>query len=72
MFKITPVIFLGEPEKRFAVIVDGRKVVELPRRMPPIRAHVAPFVAALRGGKLASMATVLPDGQWSAFEAGRL
>lgn len=72
MFKIVPVMFFGEQKKRFAVIVDGRKVVELPRRIHPIRARVEPFVAALRGGKLASMATVLADGQWSAFEAGRL
>ena len=70
-FKIVPFWFAGEPQKRFAVVVDGKAVL-LDRKTHPIRSHVAPYVARLRAGGYDYMATVLQDGRWSAFEMGRL
>jgi hypothetical protein len=62
--------FFGESRKRFAAIVDGRVAVEL--HTHPIRRCVAPYVAQLREGKVANMATIRADGTWAAFEAGTL
>jgi hypothetical protein len=69
-FKIISFRFFGESRKRFAAVVDGRVAVEL--HTHPIRRCVAPYLAQLREGKVANMATIRADGIWSAFERGTL